>query len=79
MTSAHLDPEKNKIYPHRACVGGIMPHSYTICPTYLVAIRQNPTEASSVGKRTCIALLSPSAAVQLDMVNQAPDAKLLYG
>jgi len=36
----------------------------------LVAIRQHATEASSVVKRTCVALLSPSDAVQLGKERQ---------
>jgi len=30
-----LRPEKNPIDPHRACLGGIMPGSYTSCPAHL--------------------------------------------
>jgi len=39
--------------------------------TDLVAIRQHATEASSVGKRTCVALLSPSGAVQAVILHAA--------
>jgi len=69
MASAHLSREKNTIYPHRACLGGIMPNSYPSGQgnpsADLVAIRQHVTDAISVVKRTCVALLSPSGAVQL--------------
>jgi len=93
MASAHLSPEKNMIYPHRACLGGIMPDSYTSCPAHLSQLgsvrfaafggepNRTKLKRESVGrsgshqaachrgklggKKTCVALLSPSGAVQL--------------
>jgi len=68
MASAHLSPVKNTMYLHRACLGGIMRGSYTICPAHLlllgnpsadlVAIRQYATDGKLDGEknlcRTCI-------------------------
>jgi hypothetical protein len=45
-------------FPHRPCVGGSLPERYELATRFdsAVAVRQQATEASSVGENRCAAV-----------------------